>query len=196
MEDEVKFQAFDRSQFIPLIDGNAIRRLLGEEPVGTGKDYIRIDKSEVWALQFNPQTETKGYIVNKNDETTLTSYQTAMDQEIVIDGNNPLYSLMYRFAMKFPVGSDAEVPTLLCAPSVVTPGAIDGYEWEHALITIGELNSVDKKLTFTLNLNGDNTEGIVTKDDNGKFVYTEGGTPEVQTASVLSVDAKKTTAKD
>lgn len=194
MADAVTFPAFDRSMFIPLIDANAIRKYLGIDPVGTGADYLRIDKSEIFELQFNPQTETKAYIVNKNDETSLTSYQTSMDQEIVIDGNNPLYSLMYRFAMKFPVGSDAEVPTLLCAPSVVTPGDIDGYLWEHALITIGSLNSVDKKLSFTLNLNGDNKEGSVTNED-GKFTFTEGG--EVQTASLFSNQSlKKETAKD
>lgn len=193
MAETQTFPAFDRSMFIPLIDANAIRAYLGEELVGTGHDWVRIDKSEIFELQFNPQTETKAYIVNKNDETSLTSYQTAMDQEIVIDGNNQLYSLMYRFAMKFPVGSDAEVPVLLCAPSVVTPGAIDGYLWEHALITIGSLNSVDKKLTFTLNLNGDNTEGVVTTTDGG-FTFTEG--TAVQSVSMFSADSKKTTAKD
>lgn len=159
--------------FIPLVDANKIRKLTGFGEAGEGYDWTRIDKSEIFELQFNPQTETKAYIVNKNDETAIKSYQTTQQQEIVIDGNNQLYSLMYEFAMAFPVGSDAEVPVLLCAPSVRKAGEIDGFKWEHTLITINSLNSVDQKLSFTLNLNGDSERGTVT-NEGGKFTYTAG----------------------
>lgn len=195
MPDTQTFPAFDRSMFIPLIEQNKIRKLTGYGTVTSGDDWGRIGKSEVFDLAFNPQTETKGYIENKNDQTTLTSYQVSQDQEIVIDGNDPIYALMYEFAMMFPVGSDAEVPVLLAAPSVRTPGEIDGFLWRDALISLSNLNSVDKKLTFTLNLNGDVKRGIVTKDDDGKFAFTD----EAQAVSTFSLDSqstKKTTAKD
>lgn len=195
MPETQKFPAFDRSMFIPLLELNRIRQLTGFGTATTGDDWGRIGKSEVFDLAFNPQTETKGYIENKNDQTTLTSYQVSQDQEIVIDGNDPIYALMYEFAMMFPVGSDAVVPVLLAAPSVRTPGQIDGFLWREALISLSNLNSVDKKLTFTLNLNGDVKRGIITKGDDGKFTFTD----EAQAVSTFSLDStetKKTTSKD
>lgn len=192
------FPAFDRSMFIPFLEMNKIRKLTGFGTATDGDDWGRIGKSEVFDLAFNPQTETKGYIENKNDQTTLTSYQVSQEQEIVIDGNDQIYALMYEFAMMFPVGSDAEVPVLLAAPSVRTPGDIDGFLWRDALISLSNLNSVDKKLTFTLNLNGDVERGIITKGDDGKFTFTDA--TETQTASTFSLDStesnKKTNAKD
>lgn len=193
------FPAFDRSMFIPLIDLNKIYKLTGFKTAGTGYDFGRIDKSEVFELQFNPQTETKAYIVNKNDETSIKSYQTSMEQEIVIDGNNPIYAAMYEFAMKFPVGSDAEIPTLLCAPSVREAGKIDGYLWKNALITITSLNAVDKKLGFTLNLNGDCERGTVTKDEDGKFEFTPEDSTESQVSlqnEIATFSTKKAAAKE
>lgn len=201
MADTQTFPAFDRSMFIPLLDLNKIVQLTGFGTAnGTGHYWGRIDKSEIYELQFNPQTETKAYIVSKNDETAITSYQTAMDQEIVIDGNNPIYANMYELAMKFPVGTDAEVPVLLCSPSVRVPGAIDGFLWEHALITFNSINAVDKKLSFTLNLNGDSVRGTVEKKDDGTFEFTEGeipSAPEVQAETQASTfSTKKTTDKE
>lgn len=196
------FPAFDRSMFIPFIELNKIRKLTDFGTPTTGEDWGRIGKSEVFDLAFNPQTETKAYIENKNDETTLKSYQVSQAQEIAIDGNDPIYDLMYELAMKFPVGSDAVIPVLLAAPSVRYQNAIDGFRWQDALITIGNLNTVDKKITFTLNLNGDVERGEVTVTD-GKFEFTPnviaGENSDVETQSldtqqVSTFSAKKATA--
>lgn len=199
MAETQTFPAFDRSMFIPCIELNKIRNLTGFGTATEGDDWGRIGKSEVFDLAFNPQTETKGYIENKNDQTTLKSYQVSQDQEIVIDGNDPIYALMYEFAMMFPVGSDAVIPVLLVAPSVRTAGVNDGFVWREALISLKNLNSVDKKLTFTLNLNGDVERGTVTIED-GKLTFSNAA--EVQTVSTLSDEVstfsakKTTTAKD
>lgn len=169
-----------RDLYIPLVDANAIRKAIGEEAVGTGNDWVRIDKSTIFALAFNPQEETQGYIDTANDTTYVKSYQPELPQEIILDNDNPLYKLMHPFCMKMPTGSSAEVPTLLVMPNMDTGEATVGYKWEKAIVSPGELNTVDGKLSFTLKLNGNIDNGTVAFDD-GKATFTDG--TEVQTFS-------------
>lgn len=156
-----------RDLFIPLIDRNKLTGNTAE-----GYDWVRVDKSTVFALAFNPQEETFGYINAPNDTTEVTSYQPELPQEIVLDNENPLYAAMHDFCMSMPIGSNAEVPCLLVMPDNSTGEATKGYLWEKASISPGELNSVDGKLTFTMKLNGQKKDGTVTASD-GTFVFAE-----------------------
>lgn len=156
-----------RDLFIPLIDKN---KLTGKS--GSGYDWIRVDKSTVFNLAFNPQEETFGYINAPNDTTEITSYQPELPQEIVLDSDNPLYVAMHDFCMKMPIGSNAEVPCLLVMPDSATGDATKGYLWEHATVSPQALDSVAGKLTFTMKLNGSKKDGTVTAS-NGTFVFAE-----------------------
>lgn len=156
-----------RDLFIPLIDKN---KLTGAS--GTGYDWVRVDKSTVFAFAFNPQEETFSYIDAPNDATEITSYQPELPQEIVLDSDNPLYVAMHEFCMSMPIGSAAEVPCLLVMPDSATGEATKGYLWEQAIISPQELNSVDGKLTFTMKLNGSKKDGTVTASD-GTFAFAE-----------------------
>lgn len=156
-----------RDLFVPLIDRNKLTGASAE-----GYDWVRVDKSTIFALAFNPQEETFSYINAPNDSTEVTSYQPELPQEIVLDSSNPLYVAMHDFAMAMPIGSAAEVPCLLVMPDASTGEATKGYLWEHAIISMQELNSVDGKLTFTMKLNGVKKDGTVTASD-GTFVFAE-----------------------
>ena len=95
-----------------------------------------------------------------------------LPQEIVLDIGNPLYVAMHDFCMSMPIGSDAEVPCLLVMPDSSTGEATKGYLWERAVISAGELNSVDGKLTFSMKLSGVKKNGTVTASG-GTFVFAE-----------------------
>lgn len=164
------FRDFSRDKFIPLFDANKIRALTGFGEVTEGLDLTRIDKSTVFEFGFNPQTETYGFIDSPNDETNLVSYQLSMEQEIVIDGNNPAYALLYEYSMAMPTGSDAEVPMVIVAPSVKDPTIMDAFMWEKGMLAPGAINTVDKKLTFTMNFNGEMQRGTATIS-NGKVTF-------------------------
>lgn len=168
-----RFPDFSRDKFVPCIDGNKIRRLIGQTEEGTGYAWARVDKSEVFDLALNPQEVTKAYIETANDETSINSYQPQLDQEIVIDGNNEVYSLMYEFFMHMPTGSDAEVPCMLIMPSVTDPDVADAYVWDKAILSPSNLNTVDKKLTFSMKLNGAMKRGTGEKGTSGRFEFTE-----------------------
>lgn len=123
--------------------------------------WVPVDKSTTYELGFNAQTDTKGFIVDKNDSTVIKSYQAAMDQEITLDNANPMYKFMRAYAMSMPVGSDAECPVLVVQPDDTTGLPTIGYVWPNAMITPTAINSVDGILTFNLALNGDPIEGTV-----------------------------------
>lgn len=198
-----RFADFSRDRFVPLIDGNTIRRLVGMTPEGDSFAWARVDKSEVFELAFNPEENTRGYIDTPNDATFVEKYGLQMDQEIVIDGNNETYSLMYEYAMHFPTGSDAEVPCALIMPNVKDPaGSADAFLWRQAILSPAGINTIDKKLTFSMKFNGAMERGTGAKNETtGRFEITiptagsetPGGTPSpaAETQSVLSPKSSK-----
>ena len=140
-----------RNLFIPCIDTSAAK---------DGSGYTPIDLSTIFELSWNPQEETKGYICYKVDSTEITGYQPELPQEIVLDSDNPIYNFVHDFGMKFPVGTDAEVPVLLIEPNA-NGETVVGREWKSAVISMQNMNTVDGKLSFTLKLNGDKRNGTV-----------------------------------
>lgn len=183
-----------RDKFIPLFDANAVRRALGIPEVGDGYDWTRYDKSTIFDLSFNPQEETSGYIDMANDTTEITSYQTELPQEIILDNENSCYKLMFPFCMSRPTKGDAVVPHLLVVPDMNTAEPTDAYLWKEAVVSPGDLNTVDGKLSFSLKMNGDSERGTASLAD-GKWTYSSDTTPSgpVEEAAVFSV--KKSTAK-
>lgn len=152
-----------RDLFVPLIDKN-----LG---AGPDKIWVPIDLSTVFDLAFNAETETYGYIAYPSDSTEIKSYAPSMAQEIVLDSSNPLYKVMRPFCMSLPKGGDARVPVLIAMPDLETDNPTDGYLWEQATITPGNLNTIDGKLAFTLNLNGAVQTGTVSGIGSGTVTF-------------------------
>lgn len=193
MANEKRFPDFDRSKFIPLFDGNAVRRFLGIEEVGEpgSVDLIRIGKSTIFTYSPNAQTETQAFIETANDYTYIKNYAPTMPQEVMIDGNDPAYALMYEFTMHHPTGSDAEIPNYLAAPSVTTPGEMDMFAWPTAMMVPGDLSPVDKKLNFTINYNGEMERGTGERDETtGKFKFVPKA-DEGTAAAAFSARSKK-----
>lgn len=158
-----------RDLYIPLLDGNTIKKAIGQEG-GEGYDFVRIDKSTIFDLAFNPQEETYGFIDTANDTTYTKSYQPELPQEIILDNDNPLYKIMHDFCLAMPTGNNAKVPMLLVTPSMETGKPTVGRLWKECIVSPGDLNSVDGKLSFNLKLNGDVEIGTVTNSA-GKFEF-------------------------
>ncbi len=168
-----------RNLFIPYVDEFKITKTSGETPT-TQYKWVRIDKSTIFDLAFNPQEETSGFIDMANDTTYVKSYQAELPQEIILDSNNPLFKIMYPFCMNMPTGADAEIPVLLRMPDVTTGTSSQGYLWEKAIVSPTDLNTVDGKLMFNLKLNGDAVKGTVADGDDGLPVFTPATGAEAQ----------------
>lgn len=143
-----------RNLFVPFIDTSK-----GAAPsVYTWKP---IDLSTVFELAYNANTETYSYICYANDSNEITGYAPTMEQEIVLESDNPIYQFMIDYMRSMPTGSDAVVPVMLTYPDSETTETTEADLWEEAVITPGTVNPVDGKLTFTLNLNGACQPGTV-----------------------------------
>lgn len=183
-----------RDLFVPLFDANTVRKALGLTVTDDSFDLTRIDKSTIFDLAFNPQEETSGYIDTANDSTEVTSYQPELPQEIILDSSNPCFKLLFDFCMTMPTKGDAVVPVVLVVPDMDTAEPTDAYLWREAIISPGDLNTVDGKLSFSLKLNGSIERGTASLAD-GKWTYSSDTTPSgpVEEAAVFNV--KKSTAK-
>lgn len=181
-----------RNLFIPFVDANKMRKSMGEDITTDANDWTQIDKSTIFALAFNPQEETSGYIDEANDTTYVKSYQPELPQEIILDNENPLFKVMFPFCMAMPTSGDAEVPVLLAAPDMTTGQPTVGYMWPKAIVSPSDLNTVDGKLTFSLKLNGGYKVGTVEFKD-GAATFTEPTQTPDEPVSTFSTRAKKAT---
>jgi hypothetical protein len=92
----------------------------------------------------------------------IDKYQPELPQEIALYEGNPIYDFMFDLFYDLAVGTAAVVPVLMCF------GGTDKKAWqlEQSTVVLGELNTVDGKLSFTLKLGGD--------IDRGTYVITDG----------------------
>lgn len=145
-----------RDLWVPLIDST-----FGAEP-GT-YTWVRIDKSTIFELSFNPSEETVGYIDSPNDSTYIKSYAPELPQEITLDSDNALFKVMVEFCLGMPTGSSADVPVMLVYPDPSTGKATKALVWDEASISPQTINTVDGKLTFNLKLNGTAKKGTASE---------------------------------
>ena len=124
---------------------------------GAEKTYTwkRVDKSTIFSLNPNPQTETMDWISTELPEEVIDHYEPELPQEIATYEGNPVYDFMFEKFYTLPVASDANVPRLICFPGS------DKKAWliDACTVQLGEFNTVDKKISFTLKFGGDIARG-------------------------------------
>lgn len=141
-----------KNQFIPFLDVNK----------GSGTaSWKRIDKSTVFSLNPNPQSETVDYICYEAPVEEIDHYEPELPQEIALYEGNPMYDFMFGLFYALPVGSAAKVPALICFAGT------NKKAWmvPDCVVQLGELNTVDGKLSFTLKLGGNIQKGTYTLTD-------------------------------
>lgn len=140
-----------KHQCIPFLDVST---------TGTAS-WKRIDKSTIFALNPNPQTETFDYICYETPVEVVDHYQPELPQEIALYEGNEMYDFVFGKFYDLPTGEDAVVPCLICFPGS------DKKAWkiDECTLVLGEMNTVDKKISFTLRFGGDITKGTYTITD-------------------------------
>lgn len=131
------------------------------------KAWKRIDKSTIFDLAFNPQSESVDYISMEAAIEEVSSYQPELPQEIALYRGNAIYDFVESLCIDLPVGDAIKVPFLLCWPA--KDGVIRAWRVDECRLLLSNYNSVDGKITFTLKLGGEIVKGTVESTD---------GTPE------------------
>lgn len=140
-----------KHQFIPFLNTSST----------STPTWTRIDKSTIFALNPNPQTETMDYISYELPVTEIDHYEPELPQEIALYEGNAMYDFVFEKFFGLPVGSDAKVGALLCFAGTEKKA----WKIDDTTLTLGELNTVDGKLSFTLNFGGDIDRGTYTISD-------------------------------
>lgn len=148
-----------KNLFIPFLDIN--------QGSGTAS-WKRIDRSTVFSLNPNPQSESLDYICYESPIEEIDHYEPELPQEIAIYEGNPVYDFVFGLFYNLPVGSAVTVPTLICF------GGSDAKAWlvNQCSLILGELNTVDGKLSFTLKLGGDIARGTYEVSSAGVPTFT------------------------
>ena len=133
--------------------------------------WARIDKSTQFSLNPNPQTETLDYICYEMPVTEIDHYEPELPQEIVMNEGNPMYDFVFGLFYNLPTGEDAKVPCMICFPGT----GKKAWKIDECTLVLGEMNTVDRKISFTLNLGGDITLGT--------YTISSAGEPSFSTAS-------------
>lgn len=134
-----------RDRFIPFLNAGT-----EEAP-----QWKRVDFSTIFSLDPGAQTQEMDYICYETTLTEITGYRPQLPQEIALYEGNGLYDFMFRRFYRLPVGAQARVPALICF------GGSDRLCWyvPDCAVTLGALDTVAGKLSFTLSLGGDIQRG-------------------------------------
>lgn len=131
--------------------------------------WKRIDKSTVFELSVNEESESFDYIAYENPVEEVMKNSPEMSQEIKTEEGNPIYDFMFEELYNLPTGEACKVPFLLCF------GGTGKKAWRGVATVIDKvLNTVDGKLTFTLKMGGNIEKGTYTVSD-GTPTFVAGG---------------------
>lgn len=142
-----------KTDFIPFIDTSKTINTATWVPT-----YKRIERSTIFSLNPNPQTQTMDYISYETPVDVIEKYQPELPQECALYEGDPAYDFVFEMFHSLPTGAEATVPVLICF------GGAGKKAWQVKMATLqlGELNTVDGKISFTLKLGGDIEKGTYT----------------------------------
>ena len=158
-----------KNKVIPFIDVSKTVNTDNWVPV-----WKRIDKSTIFDLAFNPQSEPVDYISMASAVEEISSYQPELPQEIACYRGNPIYDFVEDIAINLPVGDDTKVPLLLAwPPESEEANTVKGWQVKENRLLLGSYNSVEGKVTYTLKMGGDIEKGTISAAESGAPTFTK-----------------------
>ena len=150
-----------KNMAIPCIDiGNT------DEPV-----WARIDKSTVFEIVMNAETESQDYISQELPTEEIKNFAPSMDQEIATYANNPIYEYMFQ---KFYEAKTVQLKTLICFPPHGDPEVKQAWMVPITTCVLNNMNYVDGKLSWNMSFGGNTERGTYTIDEStGKPTFSK-----------------------
>lgn len=147
-----------KHKFIPYINTGT-----HEEPV-----WARIGKSTIFDLSLNANIVTNDFIEDEMPTDDVTHYKPTLPQELQTNQGDEAFDYIYSMFKKLPTGEDVKKEILLVFAAKQEP--FDAWLTNSSII-LKNLNTVDEKILFDLNINKI-TNGTVAISD-GKPEFTE-----------------------
>ena len=138
---------------------------------------MRIGKSTIFALALNANVVTQDFIEDEAPTDEVTYYKPTLPQELAAYKGDPAFDFIYDMFYKLPTGTGVQKTLLIVFDgNVGTEAAPKFNAWQaSATVVLKEFNTVDEKITFDLNFNGNIERGTATVSD-GKPVFTTAAT--------------------
>ena len=122
--------------------------------------WARIGKSTIFDLTLNANLVTSDFIEDEMPTDDVTYYKPTLPQELQTNAGDASFDYIYDMFKSLPTGEDIKKQILIVFAG--TGSSCDAWLTESSVI-LKDLNSVDEKILFDLNINKI-TAGTVTFD--------------------------------
>lgn len=126
---------------------------------GTTPVWSRLGKSTIYDLTMNANIVTSDFIEDEMPTDDVTYYKPSIPQELQTNKGDACFDFIYDMFKKRPTGEDIKKSVLFVFPGGTTTGtgedAVTTYDaWlTSSSIILKDLNMVDEKIMFDLNIN-------------------------------------------
>ena len=122
--------------------------------------WARIGKSTIFDLTLNANIVTSDFIEDEMPTDDVTYYKPTLPQELQTNAGDASFDFIYGMFKSLPTGEDIKKDVLLVFAGASSP--FDAWLTNSSVI-LKDLNSVDEKILFDLNINSIK-QGTVTID--------------------------------
>lgn len=131
--------------------------------------WARIGKSTIFDLTLNANIVTSDFIEDEMPTDDVTYYKPTLPQELQTNAGDASFDYIYSMFKTRPTGEDIKKEVLICFAGATSP--VDAWLTNSSVI-LKDLNSVDEKILFDLNINKI-TDGTVTfNEETGAPTFT------------------------
>lgn len=139
-------------------------------------EFLRIGKSTIFALSLNANVVTQDFIEDEAPTDEVSYYKPTLPQELAAYKGDPAFDFIYDMFYNLPTGTGVQKTLLIVFDgNIGTEAALKFNAWQaNVTVVLKDFNTVDEKITFDLNFNGNIERGTATITD---------GTPSFTTAA-------------
>ena len=126
--------------------------------------WARIGKSTIFDLTLNANIVTSDFIEDEMPTDDVTYYKPTLPQELQTNAGDASFDFIYGMFKSLPTGEDIKKDVLLVFAGASSP--FDAWLTNSSVI-LKDLNSVDEKILFDLNINSITQGTVVIDADTG-----------------------------
>ncbi len=131
--------------------------------------WARIGKSTIFDLTLNANIVTSDFIEDEMPTDDVTYYKPTLPQELQTNAGDASFDFIYGMFKSLPTGEDIKKEVLLVFAGASSP--FDAWLTNSSVI-LKDLNSVDEKILFDLNINSITQGTVVIDADTGVPTFT------------------------
>ena len=131
--------------------------------------WARIGKSTIFDLTLNANIVTSDFIEDEMPTDDVTYYKPTLPQELQTNAGDASFDFIYGMFKSLPTGEDIKKDVLLVFAGASSP--FDAWLTNSSVI-LKDLNSVEEKILFDLNINSITQGTVVIDADTGVPTFT------------------------